>query len=101
MGRRGRRLGPQPGAERLPPAARARGGGAPRGRAPTSPAPPRGVAEVADGDHSRALSVFRRLLERERGAYWTFCVFTGERFLIAASPRRHASAPAGARGTSA
>ena len=48
-------------------------------------------AVVADWDAARALTVFRRLLERERGAYWTFCFFTGERFLIGASPERHVS----------
>ena len=48
-------------------------------------------AVVADWDADRALTVFRRLLERERGAYWTFCFFTGERFLIGASPERHVS----------
>ncbi len=41
--------------------------------------------------HAEALTVWRRLLERERGAYWTFCVFTGERWLIGASPERHVS----------
>jgi 2-amino-4-deoxychorismate synthase len=48
-------------------------------------------AVVADWDAARALTVLRRLLERERGAYWTFCFFTGERFLIGASPERHVS----------
>ncbi len=48
-------------------------------------------AVVADWSAERALSVFRRLLERERGAYWTFCFFTGDRFLIGASPERHVS----------
>lgn len=52
-------------------------------------------ARVSDWDHGRALSVFRRLLERERGAYWTFCVFTGDRYLIGASPERHVSVEAG------
>jgi phenazine biosynthesis protein phzE len=52
-------------------------------------------AQVADWDHARALSVFRQLLERERGAYWTFCVFTGDRYLIGASPERHVSVDAG------
>ena len=52
-------------------------------------------AVVADWDAARALSVFRRLLERERGAYWTFCFFTGERFLIGASPERHVSVRSG------
>jgi len=46
-------------------------------------------------DHPQALSVFRRLLERERGAYWTFCVFTGDRWLIGASPERHVTLDAG------
>ncbi|MEJ7634918.1 anthranilate synthase family protein [Aeromicrobium sp.] len=48
-------------------------------------------AQVADWGHDRALTVFRRLLERERGAFWTFCVFTGDRYLIGASPERHVS----------
>jgi 2-amino-4-deoxychorismate synthase len=48
-------------------------------------------ATVADWDADRALSVFRRLLERERGAYWTFVFFTGDRYLIGASPERHVS----------
>ena len=39
--------------------------------------------------------MFRRLLERERGAYWTFCFFTGDRFLIGASPERHVSVRSG------
>ncbi|MBA4607672.1 phenazine-specific anthranilate synthase [Aeromicrobium sp. Marseille-Q0843] len=48
-------------------------------------------ATVADWDHTKALAVFRRLLERERGAFWTFCIFTGDRYLIGASPERHVS----------
>lgn len=52
-------------------------------------------AQVADWDHTRALSVLRRLLERERGAFWTFCIFTGDRYLIGASPERHVSLDAG------
>ncbi|MGB0101812.1 MAG: chorismate-binding protein, partial [Nocardioides sp.] len=46
-------------------------------------------ATVADWGADRALEVFRRLLERERGAYWTFVFFTGDRYLIGASPERH------------
>ena len=53
----------------------------------------RGV--VADWDVNRALTVFRRLLERERGAYWTYLFFTGDRYLIGASPERHVSVRAG------
>jgi phenazine biosynthesis protein phzE len=48
-------------------------------------------ARLADWGHDRALTVFRRLLERERGAFWTFCIFTGDRYLIGASPERHVS----------
>ncbi|AJP01652.1 anthranilate synthase [Streptomyces cyaneogriseus subsp. noncyanogenus] len=36
-----------------------------------------------------ALALFRRLLEGERGAYWTFLVHTGERTLVGASPEVH------------
>lgn len=46
-------------------------------------------ATVADWGADKALAVFRRLLERERGAYWTFVFFTGDRYLIGASPERH------------
>lgn len=48
-------------------------------------------ATIEDWGAHRALSVFKRLLERERGAYWTFCFFTGDRYLIGASPERHVS----------
>jgi 2-amino-4-deoxychorismate synthase len=48
-------------------------------------------ATVADWGADKALSVFRRLLGRERGAYWTFVFFTGDRYLIGASPERHVS----------
>ncbi len=45
---------------------------------------------------AKALTVLRRLLENERGAYWTYCFWTGDRFLIGASPERHVSVHAGA-----
>jgi 2-amino-4-deoxychorismate synthase len=48
-------------------------------------------AVVAEWDATKALTVFRRLLERERGAYWTYVFFTGDRYLIGASPERHVS----------
>jgi phenazine biosynthesis protein phzE len=48
-------------------------------------------AVVADWSAEVALTVYRRLLERERGAYWTFVFFTGDRYLIGASPERHVS----------
>ncbi|WP_110240256.1 anthranilate synthase family protein [Nocardioides gilvus] len=53
------------------------------------------TAVVADWGVNKALTVFRRLLDRERGAYWTFCFFTGDRFLIGASPERHVSVHGG------
>ncbi|MDQ3481658.1 MAG: chorismate-binding protein, partial [Actinomycetota bacterium] len=52
-------------------------------------------ATIAAWDSRKALTVFRRLLERERGAYWTFVVFTGKRYLIGASPERHISVHGG------
>ncbi|WFE56885.1 chorismate-binding protein [Micromonospora sp. WMMD712] len=38
-----------------------------------------------------ALAALRRLLLRERGAYWTFVVHTDTRILVGASPERHVS----------
>ncbi|RHW26031.1 phenazine-specific anthranilate synthase component I [Nocardioides immobilis] len=52
-------------------------------------------AVVADWGADKALAVFRRLLERERGAYWTFLFFTGDRYLVGASPERHVSVHGG------
>jgi phenazine biosynthesis protein phzE len=48
-------------------------------------------ATVADWGADKALTVLRRLLERERGAYWTYLFFTGDRYLVGASPERHVS----------
>lgn len=48
-------------------------------------------ATVADWGPDKALAVLKRLLERERGAYWTYVFFTGDRYLIGASPERHVS----------
>jgi 2-amino-4-deoxychorismate synthase len=53
------------------------------------------LATLADWDLDQALTVFRRLLQHERGAYWTFIVFTGDRYLIGASPERHVSLRSG------
>ena len=55
-------------------------------------------AVLADWSAEVALTVFRRLLARERGAYWTFCFFTGDRYLIGASPERHVSVHGGPDG---
>ena len=48
-------------------------------------------ASLTDWGAATALTVFKRLLERERGSYWTFVFFTGDRYLIGASPERHVS----------
>ncbi|MEU6573033.1 anthranilate synthase family protein [Streptomyces sp. NPDC046805] len=45
--------------------------------------------EVPGFGRADALSLFRRLLEGERGAYWTFVVHTGDRTLVGASPEVH------------
>ncbi|MFG2487223.1 anthranilate synthase family protein [Streptomyces virginiae] len=49
------------------------------------------VADITDYSVGSALRFFRRLLEREKGAYWTFVVHTGDRTLVGASPERHVS----------
>lgn len=48
-------------------------------------------ATVADFSIRSALAMFRALLERESGTYWTFLVHTGDRVLVGASPERHVS----------
>jgi phenazine biosynthesis protein phzE len=48
-------------------------------------------ADLAGDPVAAALTVFRRLLTRERGAYWTFVVHTGARTLVGATPERHVS----------
>jgi 2-amino-4-deoxychorismate synthase len=52
-------------------------------------------ARLRDWDAGKALTVLGRLLERERGAYWTYCFFTGDRYLVGASPERHVSVHGG------
>ena len=52
-------------------------------------------AVLADWGPEQALTVFKRLLEREHGAYWTFLFFTGDRYLVGASPERHVSVRGG------
>ncbi|MFI0815282.1 anthranilate synthase family protein [Streptomyces sp. NPDC021098] len=42
-----------------------------------------------------ALTVFRRLLTMESGAYWTFVVHTGDRTFVGASPELHVQVDAG------
>ncbi len=52
-------------------------------------------AQLRDWNVAKALTVLRRLLTSERGAYWTYCFWTGDRFLIGASPERHVSVHGG------
>ena len=52
-------------------------------------------ARLRDWGPATALTVFRRLLERETGAYWTYLFFTGDRYLVGASPERHVSVHGG------
>ncbi|MER6084254.1 anthranilate synthase family protein [Streptomyces sp. NPDC001833] len=53
------------------------------------------VADITGYTVHSALAFFRRLLEREQGAYWTFVVHTGDRTFVGASPERHVSLRAG------
>ncbi len=52
-------------------------------------------AQLRDWGPEAALGVLKRLLTGERGAYWTYCFWTGERFLVGASPERHVSVHGG------
>src|SRR5680860_305289 len=52
-------------------------------------------APLSDWGVRKALTVFRRQLESERGAYWTYVFYTGDRFLVGASPERHVSVHGG------
>lgn len=49
------------------------------------------TAQLPGFDVHASLSFFRRLLEREAGAYWTFLIHTGERTFVGATPERHIS----------
>ncbi|KUF20434.1 anthranilate synthase family protein [Streptomyces silvensis] len=53
------------------------------------------VADVGDYTPHTALGIFRRLVENESGAYWTFLVHTGQRTLVGATPERHVSLDGG------
>ncbi|MFF7857365.1 chorismate-binding protein [Streptomyces sp. NPDC007904] len=53
------------------------------------------TADITGYTPRHALAVFRRLLERESGAHWTFLVRAGGRILVGASPERHISLSAG------
>ncbi|MCM3924002.1 anthranilate synthase family protein [Frankia sp. AiPs1] len=47
------------------------------------------VADITDYAPGTGLVLFRRLLQRESGAYWTFVVHTGARTFVGATPERH------------
>jgi 2-amino-4-deoxychorismate synthase len=53
------------------------------------------VGTVEDYSMAGALSIFRRLLAREQGSYWTFLVHTGDRVFVGATPERHITLNAG------
>ena len=50
---------------------------------------------IADYGPLSALTLFRRLLERERNAYWTYLVHADGRTVVGATPERHVSMTAG------
>jgi phenazine biosynthesis protein phzE len=49
------------------------------------------LADITGYRAASALTFFRRLCERESGAYWTFIVHTGTHTFIGATPERHVS----------
>ena len=53
------------------------------------------VTDIVDYSPRSVLALFRGLLERESGAYWTFLVHTRERTFVGASPERHISVHGG------
>jgi phenazine biosynthesis protein phzE len=48
-----------------------------------------------DSARDTAYGAFRALLERERNAYWTFLIDTGEGLMVGATPERHVSLSGG------
>ena len=48
-----------------------------------------------DSARETAYGAFRALLERERSAYWTFLIDTGEGLMVGATPERHVSLSGG------
>lgn len=49
------------------------------------------VTTISGYSARSALTLFRRLLVRETGVYWTFLVHTGTRTFVGATPERHVS----------
>jgi phenazine biosynthesis protein phzE len=54
------------------------------------------VTEISGYTPRAALVFFRRLLEQESNAYWTFLVHLGDRTFVGATPERHVSLHHGA-----
>ena len=53
------------------------------------------MAGIAGMSPLKALSILRRLLQREFGAYMTFCFYDGTEYHIGASPERHLTVAGG------
>ena len=53
------------------------------------------TADIEVDDRTAALTWFRALLTHERGAYWTFAVFTPGHIAVGASPEAHVVAQGG------
>jgi phenazine biosynthesis protein phzE len=53
------------------------------------------VATVPDYSPLTGVAFFRRLIQAESGAYWTFLVYTGDRTLVGATPERQVSLSGG------
>lgn len=53
------------------------------------------VVDIPEFVPAHAFSLFRRLLERESSAYWTFLIHTGDRIFVGATPERHVSLRSG------
>ncbi|HYS37621.1 MAG TPA: chorismate-binding protein, partial [Pseudonocardiaceae bacterium] len=49
------------------------------------------VADIGNYTPAVAAAFFRRLLQRETGAYWTFLIHAGTRTFVGATPERHVS----------
>lgn len=49
------------------------------------------AADITGYGPAAAPALFRRLLQSESGAHWTFLIHTGTRTLVGASPERHVS----------
>jgi phenazine biosynthesis protein phzE len=49
------------------------------------------TGQLAGYDLRTALTLYRRLLEVESNAYWTFLISTGDQVFVGASPERHLS----------